>query len=140
MNELEELKGRREAVRELLDKTIEHLKGERGPRFRDYQIFMEVYGDTPEMFEKRREFHKDIANCPEKVLCWCQEQINPKIKKEEGHPEEKETRHGTVYIIRNSRVQRVHIAHGRRYVSPPQKLGSTARSREIAIRPSSVSK
>lgn len=109
MDELEELKERREKVRELLDKTIEYLKGERGPRFRDYQIFMEVYGDTPEMHTKFAEFSNEIANCPAKVMSWCKRSLNPKTTRNQTQGR------GTRFVMKRGRLCRVRVVQGAEY-------------------------
>jgi len=60
----------------LFDETIAHLKKTRGERFREYQIFVEVLGDTPKTHKAFPRFLHDVSTCPPEVIRWCQKQIN----------------------------------------------------------------
>lgn len=67
-----------EQVRCLLDLTMAVVKKSRGAHFRDYQIFIEVLGDSQGTRDAFYKFLHDVSTCPKKVVRWCQEQVNPK--------------------------------------------------------------
>ncbi len=71
---------RHNEVNTLFDETIAHLKKSGKQNFREYQIFAEVLGDTPERREAFRKFLHDVSTCPPVVIWWCQEQINAKAR------------------------------------------------------------
>jgi hypothetical protein len=68
---------RHNEIRCLFDGTITRLIETRGPRFREYQIFMEVLKKKPETLEKFRSFLHDVSTCPQEVIQWCEKQILP---------------------------------------------------------------
>jgi len=68
------------AVNLLFDETIAHFKKLGKPNFREYQIFAEVLGDTPERRSAFLKFLHDVSTCPPEVIRWCQRQINVKAK------------------------------------------------------------
>ena len=65
-------------INRLFDEVIAHLKKSGKPEFREYQIFAEVLGDTPERRVAFLRFLHDVSTCPPEVIRWCQRQINPK--------------------------------------------------------------
>lgn len=67
---------RHNEVNRLFDDTIDHLKKSGETRFREYQIFAEVLGDTPERRDIFLRFLHDVSTCPPEVIRWCQRQIN----------------------------------------------------------------
>ena len=67
---------RHNEVNRLFDETIAHLKKSGKPNFREYQIFAEVLGDTPERREAFLRFLHDVSTCPPEVIQWCQGRIN----------------------------------------------------------------
>jgi hypothetical protein len=62
----------------LFDETITHFRKLGKERFREYQIFEVVLGDTPEKHDAFFRFLHNVSTCPQEVIRWCQEQINPK--------------------------------------------------------------
>lgn len=67
---------RHNEIRQLFDETIRHLQKSGTSNFREYQIFMEVLGDTSEMYNLFSGFLHDVSTCPPEVIKWCQRQLN----------------------------------------------------------------
>lgn len=65
-----------EQMHVLFDETIARLAPTHGKRFREYRIFVEVLGDTPEMRAALSAFLHDVSTCPSDVEQWCQKQLN----------------------------------------------------------------
>lgn len=68
-------------VRLLFDSVIARLKESHGPRFREFQIFNEVLGETQETQEAFSRFLHDVSTCPLPVIQWCQERINTTVQR-----------------------------------------------------------
>ncbi len=49
---------------------------ERGRR--EWWIFQQVFGNTPEALAALRTFLKDVRTCPPEVITFCQELLAPK--------------------------------------------------------------
>jgi len=64
-------------IRQLMDDTIAVLKKKGNERFREWQIFVELLGDTPETAETFLKFLHNVSTCPPEIIQWCQKQVNP---------------------------------------------------------------
>jgi len=47
---------------------------------RDWWIFQQVLGDTPESRLALNAFLKDVTTCPPEVIAFCQEILAPKLE------------------------------------------------------------
>jgi hypothetical protein len=45
---------------------------------RDWWIFKQALGDTPESYKALSIFLKDVTTCPTEVIVWCQTFLAPK--------------------------------------------------------------
>lgn len=68
-------------VNALFDTTILMLAPTRGDRFREYQIFVEVLGNTAERREHFLRFLHDVSTCPPEVIAWCQRELHALVQK-----------------------------------------------------------
>lgn len=71
-------------INTLFDTTIRMLAPTRGGRFREYQIFVEVLGDTPERRERFLCFLHDVSTCPPEVIEWCQQELHALVLTRRG--------------------------------------------------------
>lgn len=63
-------------VRSLFEKVERQLNTPELGR-REYYIFKQVYGDTPEVLDRMAECNQDVTTCPEKVIVWLEQQLAP---------------------------------------------------------------
>ena len=70
---------RHDEIRLLFYTVIERLRESRGQHFREWQIFVEVLGDTQETKDAFLRYLHDVSTCPPEVIQWCKEQLNAKV-------------------------------------------------------------
>lgn len=65
-----------EKVRMLVEAAIARLEQVHGAGFREFRIFVQVLGDTPDTSRRLYEYLHDVSTCPPEVIRWCQEELN----------------------------------------------------------------
>lgn len=68
-----------EEVHQLLSATCVHLNKPESGR-RDWWIFTQVLGDTPESLAALNTFLKDVTTCPPEVIAFCQKLLAPQLE------------------------------------------------------------
>lgn len=66
-----------EDIERLLSATCDALNEPESGR-RDWWIFQQVLGDTPESLKALGAFLKDVRTCPPAVITFCQKLLAPK--------------------------------------------------------------
>lgn len=86
--------------------VIPHLRETRGERFKDRQIFEEVFGKTQAMSDRFLEFLHDPSSCPPEVMSWCKRLLNPKKSRNQ-----KQSR-GTRFVRNSGHLCRIRVVQG----------------------------
>lgn len=99
-----------EEVRRFFDEEVlPCLAKTHGDGFREWQIFKEVFSDTPATREKFLRFLHDVSTCPPEVMSWCKRQLSPRTTRNQ-----KQGR-GIRFIRKDGRLCRIRVVQGGGY-------------------------